>query len=472
MVDDRAIAILVTLIAYKIGLLGLGLWAHRRTVDARDFFLGGRRLGPVVAAVSASASSSSVWTLFGVSGYAYTNGLSALWLFPGCVGGFALNWFLLAPRLRRLAADTGAITVTEVLAGPAGTPLRGAINWTASLIILLSLGTYVAYQFQGAGTTFATTFGVPPVQAVLIGSGIVLAYTLLGGFWAVSLTDTLQGMVMAATAVVLPVWAVVAAGGPTALIDGIAAVEQTGYTNLLGGAGTAAGIGAVAGLLGIGLGYPGQPHVVNRFMALRDERAVVTGRRVALAWAFLVYTGMLVLGLAGRVLVAGLDDAETVFLSLADSLCPPVVAGVVIAAVLSAVMSTADSQLLVAASSASHDLGGGRAHDSPHRSRLVVLGLTAAATAAAILLSASIFQGVLFAWTAMGAAFGPLLLVRCWRGPLRPGATLAAMLAGFGLSVAAYELSLSGFWQRVVPFAVAGAIAMAGTSDRAGHREP
>ena len=182
----RETAILITLIVYKIVLLLIGFYASRKTKDGTDFFLGGRSLGPTVAALSASASSSSAWTLLGVSGAAYATGLAALWLFPACLGGFAINWFLLGPGLRRLSKEQDFLTTTEVLAGPRGTPHRVLVGRVASAMIVLSLATYVATQFQGAGKTFSEIFGLSSVHSILIGAGIVVLYTMMGGFWAVN----------------------------------------------------------------------------------------------------------------------------------------------------------------------------------------------------------------------------------------------------------------------------------------------
>lgn len=463
-----AVAVLVTLVVYKVLLLAIGFWAQRRNQDEADFILGGRRMGPFVAAISASASSSSAWTLLGVSGYAYTTGLSAVWLFPSCVGGFVLNWYLLAPRLRRLSAESGALTVTEYLAGPPGHPLRRAVVVFASVIVLVSLLVYVASQFQGAGKTFAETFDMSAEASILLGSAIVVAYTLLGGFWAVSLTDTLQGCVMALTAVALPVAALVTVGGFDAMFASLESTTDAAYLSWTGDFAGAAALGLILGMLGIGLGYPGQPHVVNRFMALRDDRAVVTGRRVALTWGALVYAGMILLGLCARALTdLSTGDHEAIFVAAAHHLFPPVVAGVMIAAVLSAVMSTADSQLLVAASTVSHDLHGGGGN-ALARSRLVVLALSAGAVAAAVFGSTEIFSPVLFAWTAMGAAFGPLLMWTVWRGLPTPGVTLAVMATGFVASIVTYSMNLAGLlgvedrWvDRILPFALATAVLVA-----------
>lgn len=454
-------ALVATLVAYKIVLVAIGLALHRRTRDATDFFLGGRKLGPWVAALSASASSSSAWTLLGVSGAAYTWGVSAVWIFPACVGGFALNWIVLAPRLRRFSLTSGALTVTDVLAGPRGAPLAGTIRRAAAVVILASLVVYVASQFQGAGKTFQETFGMPLTESIVLGSVIVVVYTLLGGFWAVSVTDTLQGLVMALASIALPVAAWLELGGYAALSEGVAAVDVPGFTSLTRNMEGPAAIGMVLGLLGIGLGYPGQPHVVNRFMALRDDVSVARGRRIALGWAVVLYAGMIVLGLSARVLHPGLPDGEVAFITATQQLFPPVVAGVLLAAVLSAIMSTADSQLLVAGSAVAHDwVQGGTAQDPVTdiaRSRWVVLVLSAMAVAVALVGTPEIFSQVLFAWTAMGAAFGPLLLVLVVWGPVAPRARLASIVVGFGVAVLAHAIpeARGTAWERVFPFVLA-----------------
>lgn len=465
---SRETTILLTLVVYLVVLVVIGLAAQRRTRDGTDFYLAGRTMGPLVASLSASASSSSAWTLLGVSGFAYSVGLGAIWLLPACVGGFVVNWYLLAPRLQAIGREQDALTATDVLAS-SGTPAeRRTIARIASTIVLLSLAAYVASQFQGAGTTLAETFGIAPPIAIVIGATIVLFYTLLGGFWAVSLTDTLQGLAMAATAVVLPIAALVAVG-PGQLADLLAAVPVDGYLDPWRGLPLSAGVGFAAGLLGIGLGYPGQPHVVNRFMALRPGAgAMRLARRTAVVWAIVVYSGMILLGLCARAGFGPIGDGEAAFMHVAGELFPPAVAGVMIAAVLSAVMSTADSQLLVAASSVTHDLGlgGDRRGSLLVRSRIVVVLLSAAAVAAALAVDQTIFERVLFAWSAMGCAFGPLLLVIALRGPVSARGTIAAMLAGAGLSVGAYaarQAGLLGDWsgvfERVVPFVVALVIA-------------
>lgn len=475
---NRELAVLLTLIVYKIALVLIGVFCRKRTFDAVDFYLGGRRLGPLVAAVSASASSSSAWTLLGVSGAAYAWGMSSLWIFPGCVGGFLLNWYVLAPALQRLSHRSGAVTVTEVLAG--GLPGRSGrpVVYLCSFIILVSLGTYVSSQFQGAGKAFSETFDISISSSILLGAAIVVFYTLLGGFLAVSVTDTLQGLLMAATSALLPVVALIAVGGPTELLSSLSQLPVEGYLSLDRNLGVAAATGFALGLLGIGLGYPGQPHVVNRFMALSDRpRSLRRARRIAVSWAVLVYSGMLLLGFCGRVLVPSLSDPEVVFITLTNTLFPPIASGVMLAAVLSAIMSTADSQLLVASSTVTQDLRWRirLSWSDLLRSRIVVLVLSGGAVAGALLGSQQIFSQVLFAWAAMGSAFGPLLLAIAYGWKISRGWRLASIVTGFTLSVLAFYLvpagnSWKGMLERMLPFLVAGVLVWLGQRSDSGHR--
>ncbi|MGY8796238.1 MAG: sodium:solute symporter family transporter, partial [Woeseiales bacterium] len=330
---DRTTSVLITLVFYNLILVGVGLWARGRNKNVADFFLAGRGLGPWVAAISASASSSSAWTLLGVSGAAYAWGIPALWLFPATVGGFLLNWVWVAPRLKRLAQSENAVTLSEVVA-PAGIgPQRKLILRIAAAIIVFCFTFYIASQFEAAGKAFESVFSISKQTSIIIGAAIVLLYTLLGGFWAVSVTDSIQGVLMVVASIVLPAVALSAVGGFGDLANGLAAIGDVGSPM-----GTIVTVFFVIGLFGIGVGYPGQPHVVNRFMALKDDNALRQGRVIALAWAAIVYAGMLLLGLSARVLFVDLGDSEQVLFHTATELLPAVISGVMLAAVLSAIM--------------------------------------------------------------------------------------------------------------------------------------
>lgn len=464
----RGQAILATLIAYNAALVAMGLWASRRTRDESDFFLGGRRLGAWVAGLSASASSSSAWTLLGVSGAAYAWGLSALWLFPATLMGFLINWIWVAPRLMRLSRERGSLTLTEFLAGDPAGRLYPATIRLCSGAILVAFMFYIASQFQGAGHAFASSFGLSSTVSIVVGAAIILLYTLLGGFWAVSVTDTLQGGLMALAAIILPVAALTHLGGFGELAEGLRAAAGDSGASLTREYRGVLGLAFVLGTLGIGLGYPGQPHVVNRFMALRDSKALAQGRAIAVVWAVIIYSGMLLVGLCARALWAELPDGEQVIFHSANATLSPVLAGLVVAAVLSAIMSTADSQLLVAASSVSWDLrraarqqaaegGGGLS-----ASRVVVVVLSLVAMTLAILAPAAIFSRVLFAWHALGSAFGPVLVLRLAGYRLDGRGALASIAAGFGLTVVFHLLpDTPGDWmERLLPLIVAFALAL------------
>ena len=328
----------------------------------------------------------------------------------------------------------------------------------------------MASQFQGAGKAFSETFRISPVESILIGSAIVVFYTLLGGFWAVSVTDTLQGLLMAITALVLPTASIVAVGGFPGLVDGLNSLAGEGYLSLTRSLPPVAALGFIFGLLGIGLGYPGQPHVVNRFMALREgSEPIKKARRIAMLWAVIVYAGMLLVGFSGRILLPDLGDPEVVFIALTSQLFHPVVTGVIVAAVLSAIMSTADSQLLVASSTVTHDLQLARRSSLSMlaQSRIVVFVISCGAVLAAILGSREIFSLRFLVYHVFLIQIGPLLLVESLKGPVESRVKLAAMVTGFVLSVGAfYLLPSSALWkgslERFFPFIVVMVIALVG----------
>lgn len=455
-----------TLVVYLVVLLTIGVWAQQRVGNTADFHLAGRRMGPVVAALSASASSSSAWTLLGVSGAAWAWGLQALWLVPAIVSGFFINWVFIAPRLQPASHASGALTLVEFLAQGSDAANERRLRAWGALIILFCFTFYVASQFQAAGTAISTALPISSVGAIMVGAAIVIAYVFMGGFWAASVTDALQGLMMLFVAIVLPVVALVAVGGPAGLASGLAALEEPALLRLVGQPDLLLAMLFVAGLFGIGLGYPGQPHVVNRFMALRDHGEIRFARVIALSWATVIYVGMVVLGWSGRVLLPELADAESVLLELAVDLLPPLLGGLIAGGVLAAIMSTSDSQLLVAGSAVSHDLRRGRISLATDRAVIVLLGI--AAVALALWFPASIFDRVLFAWQALGNAFGPLLVVLLFRGSVRPPYRLAAMLTGFGLTVAISFLPQApgNAVERLVPLFIALLIALAGVRRR------
>jgi sodium/proline symporter len=441
--DLRGWAIL-TIVAYGMVMLVIGAWASRRTRDAADFFLSGRRLGPWVAALAQGATQSSAWTLAGVSGAAFLWGRSAAWIWLSVVSGYVVNWLWIAPRLRRLSAADGSLSLVQLLFGGAGCRPHRRV---ASVIILLSFLFYVAAQFEAAGQAFAVTLGLPVAACIVLGAAVTVAYTLAGGFWAASVTDFLQGMLMLLIAVVLPVAGVAAVGGFGAVLAAADTPSPSAPAAL-------GGIAFVAGVFGIGLGAFGQPHVANHFMAARDEAAIRQGGIIAIAWIALILAGMLVAGWAGRALAVPPDNAENVLYAAAQAWLPPAFAGIVAVAVMSAIMSTVDSQLITATSSVTIDVDG---RSSLARTRVALLGFSLAAVALAIFAPEAIYSRVLFAWNALGAAFGPLVVLAVLGRRPGPAAGLAGMLAGFGLTIAFYLLpdAPGDVLERIAPFFIA-----------------
>jgi len=454
--------IVLTLLVYLIILLGIGIWAQRRIGNSEDFHLAGRRMGPIVAALSASASSSSAWTLLGMSGAAYAWGLQAVWLIPAVVSGFFINWVFIAPRLQPASHQNHSLTLVEFLGKCSEPASEAAVRTAGALIILFCFTFYVASQFQAAGTAISTALPISAGVAMAIGAFIVIAYVFLGGFWAASVTDAVQGLMMLSVALVLPVFAVVAVGGPSALWQGLQSLGDPSLVRLVDQPGLLMAMIFVAGLFGIGLGYPGQPHVVNRFMALESAGQIRFARNIALAWACLIYIGMVVLGWSGRVLLPELADGESVLLVLSVDLLPAVLGGIVTGGVLAAIMSTSDSQLLVAGSAVSHDLRRGRISLKLDRAVIILLGI--AALLLALLFPATIFERVLFAWQVLGNAFGPLLIVLLFSGDVAGRYRLAAMLTGALLTVALSFLpnAPGDAAERLIPFFLALLVALAG----------
>jgi sodium/proline symporter len=452
-VSADAIILAVTAV-YMAILLVIGFVAGRRTRSPEDFFLAGRSLGSWVTAVSSTAASESGWVVLGAVGMAYVNGVSALWYAPGCLVGYWANLYLLAPRLRSEAARQGSLTLPDFLADRFGDP-RHVVRLLGVGIIFLALGGYVAAQMTATGKAMQAILGLTYTQGILAGGAIIVVYTLMGGFRAVSWTDFFQGTIMVVALVAMPLLVLAAVGGYGAMLHRLAAIDPNLVT-LTGGRTGFALFGFVTGLLGIGIGYPGQPHVLTRYMAASGDEKIRQTQVIAMVWGVLVFYGAGFLGLGGRLLMPELGrggDPEQLFPLLSRSMLHPLLAGVMLAAILSAIMSTVSSQLLVAASAISRDLfesvlgvaRSGRA--AVLAGRIAVLVLGAAALAVSLQNVRVVFWFVLFAWSGLGAAFGPVLLLSLWTDLLTRSGVIAGMLTGFGVTVA---WKLSGLSERVI----------------------
>lgn len=443
---SQSFVIAISLIAYKVVLLGIGLWASRRVHTTTDFLLGGRNLGPWVAGLSYAASTSSAWVLLGFSGFVFTQGVVALWMLPGIWGGYVVVWLWFGPRMRAESKERGWLTQTDFLAANVTTSSRRQIAVLSSAMILFCFVFYIAAQFAAAATAFTSNFDMTFNHAVLLGATIIVIYCLLGGFWAVSVTDMLQGIVMMLAAIIVPIAALNVAGGFDGIAQGLADHSDMAALDAFGGMSGMVFLGFAAGIASIGLGTLGQPHLMARLMAVRGERERKQGFAIAMTWAVVVYIGMGVMALAARSMAIDTSSGEDLFYIVASTYLPPVLAGVVIAAVLSAVMSTVDSLLIAASAAASHDLGLGKRLPGGELwvSRVVMVAIAVLAVVLTLTLPDTIFNRVLFAWSALGAAFGPTICARV-AGREPPGyARSLAIFVGFAVTVVFYTYGAFG----------------------------
>jgi len=441
---------LLGLVLYLVLIAGVavGTWRLNRTKE--DFILGGRRLGAWVIAFSERTAAESSWLILGLSGALFALGLVEIWTVIGCCSGIVVYWWVIARRLREVSGSQGSITLPEFFAQVAGTRAQ-PVRVTAMLIIVFFFAFYVAAQFIGAGKVLDVTFGVDPAWGMPLAALVVVLYTLMGGFIAVCYTDVVQAILMVITLVVLPVigLALVAEHG----LDIAAALRATGQAaSLTGGASGWAAVAAVVGGLSWGLGYMGQPQLVTKFMAIRSVDEVRIGRRVALVWTALAYGGATLVGLVGITLVHGgllpaadaalvAGDQERILPVLAGLLFPAWIAGILIAGAVAAMMSTADSQLLIATSTLVEDFwyrALGR-DLSPRASvlagRLVTLGVGLVAFVLAVTSDDLIYDVVSLAWAGLGSSFGPALLLSLhWRG-MNGAGVLAGMVTGATVTV-------------------------------------
>jgi len=451
--------LLIVFVTYLVGVAAVGAYCARYNRTLADFVLGGRRLGPWVTALSAQASDMSAWLLIALPATAFADPPSAIWAAIGCAIGTVFNWAVVAPRLRRESERSGALTIPDYLAARYGGGRLPLVRVVSVLVILTAYATYIASQFMAAGKVFETTFGPhlgagqwalatpwgelayhhPYHTGMLAGVGIILLYTAMGGFTAVAWTDLVQGLLMVLTVLVLPL---VGLALPVTLTGPVgAAFVAPGPAQ-----GTAFVVGVCIAGLSWGLGYPGQPHILVRFMALRDPKKMRRAAVIGITWVILAMSGAIAVGLVGRRLVDGaaldtLTDADHVMPALAVRLMPPALAGLMIAGAVAAMMSTVDSQLLVAASAVEEDiyirLLGGRPGDR----RAVWIGRITVLVLGAIALPiawgrAGVFKTVFNAWGVLAAGIGPVVILALLTRRTNRWGAFVGILAGAGIAQA------------------------------------
>jgi SSS family solute:Na+ symporter/sodium/proline symporter len=426
----------ISLGAYFVLMLGIGLYAWRKsTSNISEFMLGGRQLSPAVAALSAGASDMSGWMLMGLPGAVYLAGLNAAWIAVGLLVGAWLNYLLVAPRLRvytEVADD--AITIPDFLEKRLDDKSR-RLRVISSIVIVLFFTLYTSAGIVAGGKLFEASFGLDYDLGLFVTAGVVVCYTLFGGFLAVSLTDFVQGCIMFLALILVPVVTIFDLGGWQATSAAVTAVDSD-YLGWLSGI----SVLGILSSLAWGLGYFGQPHIIVRFMALRSVKDVPMARRIGMSWMLVTVVGAVFTGIAGLAYIsatnADLADPETIFIVLSQTLFNPYVAGFLLAAILAAIMSTISSQLLVSSSSLTEDFYKTFLRKAASQSELVLVGrlstlaVAMVATALAMDRSSSILSLVGNAWAGFGAAFGPVILLSLhWQRLTRNGA-LAGIVTG------------------------------------------
>jgi sodium/proline symporter len=432
-------AIITTFCLYLLLMFAIGVYACLQTRNLADYILGGRRLGRWTAALSAGASDMSGWLLLGLPGFAYAAGFDAIWIAAGLLAGTWLNWILVAPRLREYSEALGnAITLPEFFEYRFRDTSHG-LRLVSAFFILFFYVFYTSSGLVAGGKLFESVFGLSYSWAVITGTLAILIYTVTGGFLAVSWTDLFQGLLMAFALVLAALVAMAFAGGWSATLDSMRAVDPALTDIFHTAGGETLSVIMVISLLGWGLGYFGQPHILVRFMAIHAGRSIPASRRIAVTWTAVSLAAALVVGFTGVDLIAvplrG-SDTEKVFIEVVTLLFQPVPAGICLAAILAAIMSTADSQLLVASSTLTEDIYQSIFRRTAEQRELVRVGritVTVLALIASLLAlrhEQKVLDLVAYAWAGFGAAFGPVLLLALhWQGMTRLGA-VTGMITG------------------------------------------
>ena len=452
---SASIIIIVTIVLYLAAMVLIGVYYGKKGSGSSsdDFYLGGRKMGPIVTAMSAEASDMSSYLLMGLPGLAYLCGLPEVtWTCIGLAVGTYLNWLIVARRLRRYSARIGAITVPDFFSRRFGDK-KNTLSCIAAVVILVFFVPYTASGFKAIGTLFSSLFGVEYHTAMIVGAIVVIGYTVMGGFMAVSFTDLIQSIFMTIALIAVVIFGIHQAGGLDAVIGNAKALP--GYLNLTQGydaaTGTAASFGglSIVSTLAWGLGYFGMPHILLRFMAIEEEKKLNDSRRIATIWVVISMSIAVFIGIIGySVSAAGKipflttsADAETIIIKLSDLMSRhgvflAIMAGIILSGILAATMSTADSQLLAAASSVSQDLMQGffgmklSEKAAMYVARFTVVAIAVIGMFLAWDPNSSVFRVVSFAWAGFGAAFGPVVLFALfWKRANKWGA-LAGMAAG------------------------------------------
>ena len=464
------ISIIISFVIYFLALLFAGIYFYKRTTSTSEYLLGGRSLNSWVTSLSAQASDMSGWLLLGLPGAAYLSGLEASWIAIGLAIGTYLNWKFVAKRLRQYTEIAGdSLTLSDFFENRFRDKKK-VLRLVSAIFILVFFVIYTSSGFVASGKLFSTAFGLPYFTALTIGVVVLVSYTFLGGFLAVCWTDFFQGMLMLVAILIVPLMAVKLLGGPRATIDIVNTVNPELLNPFTAADGSQLSALALISLLAWGLGYFGQPHILVRFMAISSSSQIKKARIIAMVWVILSLSAAVLVGLVGRVyLTTPLigADSEKVFMIMAQEMFPTILTGFLLAAILSAIMSTADSQLLVSASALSEDFY--KAFLRPNASgkellwvsRLTVVFVSIIAYVLAFNPESSILDLVAYAWAGFGAVFGPTIILSLFWKRMTGRGALAGMITG-GIIVILWKNLQGGIFElyEIVPGFICSLIAI------------
>ncbi len=433
---------IISLAVYFLAMLAIGLYGYKTsTDDVSGYMLGGRKLGPGVTALSAGASDMSGWMLLGVPGAMYLSGISSAWIAVGLLIGAYVNYLIVAPRLRvytEVAHD--AITIPDYFEKRFADKTR-LLRVVSSIVIVIFFTLYTSSGVVGGGKLFESSFGLSYELGLYVTAGVVVAYTLFGGFMAVSITDFVQGCIMFIALVLVPLVAIDHLGGLGSVLEQVNTIDSN-FIDPFTDAKTAQAMSllGIISLLSWGFGYFGQPHIIVRFMAIRSVSDIKTARRIGMSWMLITIIGALMTGLVGIAYVENtkmtLNDAETIFIVFSQFLFHPLISGFLLAAILAAIMSTISSQLLVTSSSLTEDFYKAFVKRDASQKELVMVGRLSVLVVALVAIAlaydrdSTILSLVSNAWAGFGAAFGPMIVLSLYWKRMTFAGALSGIISG------------------------------------------
>lgn len=453
-------SVFITFLLYFIFMFGIGLYFYRKSKDLSDYILGGRSLNGWVTALSAQASDMSGWLLLGLPGAAYLSGLQAGWIAFGLLIGTYINWKFIARRFRIYTEMAGdAITIPDYLENRFGDSSK-ALRVISATFILFFFLIYTSSGFVAGATLFETVFGLDYQIALTVGAVIVISYTFLGGYLAVSWTDFFQGILMFCAIIIVPLAGIIQLGGFGATLQTVQSIDPMVLNVVKDSTGESLAIMAIVSSMAWGLGYFGQPHILVRFMGIRHADEIVKARRIAMVWVTICLAAAVSVGIIGKGLLPDINDAETIFMTMVSMTFHPAIAGILLAAILAAVMSTADSQLLVTASAISEDFYKVLLRKNASNKELLLVSRMTVVVVAVIAYiiasnpSNSVMGLVSYAWAGFGATFGPVIILSLYWKKMNRWGTLAGLVLG-GLTTIIFKSLNTGLYEIVPGFIVA-----------------